>query len=57
MRSGKPTFVYEVDGAWFADLVNGPQSYDDNLRRLVSPVGGPDRSTFSRSQLPDGQSI
>lgn len=57
MSSGKPTFVYEVSGTSFANLVNGPRSYEDNLRRLVSLVGGPDRSTLSFSQLPDGQSI
>lgn len=57
MSNGKPTFVYEVNGASFANLVNGPRSYEDNLRRMISLLGEPDRSTFSLSKLPDGQSI
>lgn len=57
MTSANPTFVYEVNGASFANLINSPRSYEDNLRRMLSLVGEPGRSTFALSKLPDGQSI
>lgn len=57
MTSANPTFVYEVNGASFANLPNSPRSYEDNLRRMLSLVGEPSRSTFALSKLPDGQSI
>lgn len=57
MSNDKPTFVYEINGASFANLISGPRSYEDNLRRMVSLLGTSDRSTFSLSRLPDGQDI
>lgn len=57
MSNDKPTFVYEINGASFANLINGPRSYEDNLQRMVSLLGKSGRSTFSLSRLPDGQDI
>ncbi|WP_051038897.1 hypothetical protein [Microbacterium sp. B19] len=57
MTSANPTFVYEVNGASFANLPNSPRSYEENLRRMLSLVGEPGRSTFALSKLPDGRSI
>ncbi|WP_295852375.1 hypothetical protein [uncultured Microbacterium sp.] len=57
MTDDEPTFVYEINGASFANLINGPRSYEDNLRRMVSLLGKSNRSTFSLSKLPDGQDI
>lgn len=57
MSNDKPTFVYEINGASFANLISGPRSYEDNLRRMVTLLGKSDRSTFSLSRLPDGQNI
>ncbi len=57
MSTDKPTFVYEFNGASFANLINGPRSYEDNLQRMVSLLGKSDRSTLSLSRLPDGQDI
>ncbi|WP_144782024.1 hypothetical protein [Microbacterium sp. BH-3-3-3] len=53
----KPRFVYEINGSSFANLVNGPRSYEDNLRRMLSLLGTADRSTFTLSKLPDGQDV
>lgn len=57
MTDDEPTFVYEINGASFANLPNGPRSYEDNLRRMLSLLREPGRSTFSLSKLPDGQDI
>lgn len=57
MINDKPSFVYEVNGASFANLIDGPRSYEDNLRRMVSLLGKSNRSTFALSKLPDGQDI
>lgn len=57
MSNDKPTFVYEINGASFANLIDGPRSYEDNLQRMVSLLGKSGRLTFSLSRLPDGMDI
>jgi hypothetical protein len=57
MSNDKPLFVYEINGASIANLINGPRSYEDNLQRMVSLLGKSGRSTFALSRLPDGKDI
>jgi hypothetical protein len=57
MTAKHPTFVYEINGTSIANLVAAPRSYDHTLRRLLSLMRQPDRSTFTLSRLPEGQSV
>lgn len=49
-------FLYTVNGDRTANLVDTPSSYEANIRRIVSLIREPDRSTLSLARLPDGQS-
>jgi hypothetical protein len=57
MTASTPQFVYEVNGSSISNLVDAPRSYEHTLRRLLSLMREPDRSTFSLAQLPEGQTI
>lgn len=51
------SFIYQVNGSGFANLIRTPSSYEANIRRLVFLVREPDRSTLSLMPLTDGRTI